>query len=663
MKTNLVSISKIFTEKLFRIPDYQRGYAWKEKQLKDFWNDIIQLEKDKNHYFGVLTLEKVLEEQYKLWDDDLWIIESKSFDPYYVVDGQQRLTTTIILVQSIIERIIDVGILNYTTSDEIIKKFIYESKDKGISKSYIFGYEIDNPSHEFLKKNIFKDNSDNSDLIQETIYTHNLESAKKFFLEKLKNLSHPEIEILYKKITQHLLFNIYSMSEDIDVYITFETMNNRGKPLSHLELLKNRLIYLSTKFNADNHDKRKLRNAINECWKVIYHQLGKNKEKPLDDDLFLHTHFSLYFSDFLRKEYYLSDYQYYSFHKIYQNSYKDYLLEEKFINKNIETHDITIDDIYKYVSSLKTSVEICYNLLNPEESQFNKNEKLFLKRIEKLDLLSVAPLLMIFFQKANEQLNENSRYDLLVVIERYLFVSTFLNNYNYRTIFLNLSKDLQNTNMKLDKVISKIQHETDNVLKEYNFNELSKRYRENGYYQSKIINYFLYEYEMSLKEKSKTNRDKIQWETYFIKDSYYYDNKSIEHIYPQRPKKECWDSFNKYDTKERKILRHVIGNLVPLSTPKNASLGNKCFKEKIGDKTSSVGYKYGSYSEIELTNYDDWTAEEILRRSIKLILMLSKRWKITFGKIKDIVKFLNLEFVLEKEKLSIDEENKQIIKK
>ena len=41
MDSQLQSISKIFTEKLYRIPDYQRGYAWEEKQLKDYWNEIV----------------------------------------------------------------------------------------------------------------------------------------------------------------------------------------------------------------------------------------------------------------------------------------------------------------------------------------------------------------------------------------------------------------------------------------------------------------------------------------------------------------------------------------------------------------------------------------------------------------------------------------------
>ena len=45
MDNQLQSISRFFTEKIFRIPDYQRGYAWTDKQLKEFWSDIEQLEK------------------------------------------------------------------------------------------------------------------------------------------------------------------------------------------------------------------------------------------------------------------------------------------------------------------------------------------------------------------------------------------------------------------------------------------------------------------------------------------------------------------------------------------------------------------------------------------------------------------------------------------
>ncbi|HBO4120270.1 TPA: DUF262 domain-containing protein, partial [Pseudomonas aeruginosa] len=150
MQSELKSLSKIFSETIFRIPDYQRGYSWEHKHLKDFWNDIEQLPDGKSHYTGVLTLEPVSKENYEKWEDDIWIIESKRYTPMYIVDGQQRITTTIILLQCILERIKEDEQLNFTEKNEIKKKYIYETKDKGISKSYLFGYEKDNPSYEFL---------------------------------------------------------------------------------------------------------------------------------------------------------------------------------------------------------------------------------------------------------------------------------------------------------------------------------------------------------------------------------------------------------------------------------------------------------------------------------------------------------------------------------
>ena len=240
MDNQLLTLSKIFTERLFRIPDYQRGYAWTDKQLQDFCNALEQLGIDHNHYIGVLTLQDVHPEIYNKWEDDLWIINSKNYQPYFVVDGQQRLTTSIILIQSILERINNNESLNYTDRKDIQKKFIFDSKDTGISRSYIFGYEKDNPSYEFLKTKIFLEKS-TSNIGEETIYTQNLENAKQFFISRLKKMDINQLEKLYKKITQQLLFNIFTITEDVDVCVAFETMNNRGKPLSYLELLKKQI--------------------------------------------------------------------------------------------------------------------------------------------------------------------------------------------------------------------------------------------------------------------------------------------------------------------------------------------------------------------------------------------------------------------------------------
>ncbi len=59
MANELQPLSVLFQNRLFRIPDYQRGYAWKHGQLADFWDDLMNLHEDKYHYTGLLSLKVV----------------------------------------------------------------------------------------------------------------------------------------------------------------------------------------------------------------------------------------------------------------------------------------------------------------------------------------------------------------------------------------------------------------------------------------------------------------------------------------------------------------------------------------------------------------------------------------------------------------------------
>ena len=102
--TKLLSLSEIFNNKIFRIPDFQRGYSWEERQLDDFWEDIQNLNPNKVHYIGLLTVEPVKNSEIiniEKWNDDLWLLK-KGMSAYYVIDGQQRLTTLIILLHEIL---------------------------------------------------------------------------------------------------------------------------------------------------------------------------------------------------------------------------------------------------------------------------------------------------------------------------------------------------------------------------------------------------------------------------------------------------------------------------------------------------------------------------------------------------------------------------------
>lgn len=60
----LKSLDEIFEKRLFRIPDYQRGYAWETKQLTDFWEDLLNMHNGSQHYTGLITISEATEEEW-----------------------------------------------------------------------------------------------------------------------------------------------------------------------------------------------------------------------------------------------------------------------------------------------------------------------------------------------------------------------------------------------------------------------------------------------------------------------------------------------------------------------------------------------------------------------------------------------------------------------
>ena len=110
----LESLKSIFKDRIFKIPDHQRGYAWTTKQLKDFWEDLVNLPPDKFHYTGLLSLKRVEKNIWENWNDERWLVEERRFKAFHIVGGQQRLTTFVIFIQAISEQL----------------KSIIENKDK-----------------------------------------------------------------------------------------------------------------------------------------------------------------------------------------------------------------------------------------------------------------------------------------------------------------------------------------------------------------------------------------------------------------------------------------------------------------------------------------------------------------------------------------------------
>lgn len=667
MANELQSLSVLFQNRLFRIPDYQRGYAWKHEQLTDFWEDLLNLHEDRYHYTGLLSLKSVNRQDVKNWDDDEWLLDI-GYKPYHVVDGQQRLTTFSILMYEIVAFVkalpenaekdnADI-FLGFESLKDIIAKYIARKRPpQNIITTYLFGYETDNPSANYLKYKVF--NEPFGGTVFETYYTKNLKYAKNFFSDNLVAIFESDgiegIERIYKKMTLRLMFNLHEIEDDYDVFVAFETMNNRGKKLTNLELLKNRLIYLTTLFDEaelDKADKESLRKNINDAWKEVYYQLGRNQNAPLSDDDFLRAHWITYFrysrkagDDYIR--FLLGKFSaknVFEKHTVTQTVDEpvtdyDYDTDENDNDSDIPEEVETVlvsklapSEINDYVNSLKSLAEYWYYSFFPNESGFTDTEKVWIGRLNRIGIGYFRPLVAVAL--SSEKASPDERIDLFTAIERFIFLDFRLGGFqsNYQSsVYYNKARNVLNDGETLSSVAVELNNTADadmeSAMKSFAARTKRRFDAGDGFYGWRDLRYFLYEYEYD--KAVKNNIEKVDWNMFTRVEK---DKVTIEHILPQTPTKWYWrNMFRAYSADEIKQLSASLGNLLPLSQSINSSLQNDSFYEKKNPSAKGRrGYINGSHSEIEVAQEQEWTAQHILDRGIMLLDFMAKRWQLKF---------------------------------
>lgn len=674
----LQSLSQIFNKRIFRIPDYQRGYAWQGQQLRDFWEDIVNLQSDRYHYTGLLSLKKLnQEESRKLGNDDSWLLDS-GFDAYHIVDGQQRLTTFVIMLNEIIEFTCKLPDNNGKSDDDIYLGFdnIRDIKAKYISRkrppenliiTYMFGYENDNPSAEYLKYKVL--GQEYGGTIKETYYTKNLKYAKEFFGKELQAYYEKKgiegINELYRKLTLKLMFNIHEIKDDYDVFVAFETMNNRGKRLTNLELLKNRLIYLTTLYSSDIFDetnKIALRQRINETWSEVYYQLGRNENNLLSDDEFLRAHWIMYYS-YSRKrgdDYIKFLLRKFSHKSIFENIIEVDPDEEEptvLMSDQQDNDDMEIDssqkivtdeflhpeEIIDYVNSLKETAEYWYYTFYPEKCpDITEEEQVWIEKLNRIGIGYFRPIVAVsLIPKLGYSKDE--RIAFYKAVERFIFI-TFrmaMSQSSYKSSdYYRKTREVYMGNMSLSDVTEDLTNTTNenaaDAVRVF-ITKMNKRFiSQEGFYSWRELRYFLYEYEYSLASKYKL--DKLSWAdlTKVVKDKI-----TVEHILPQTPTKLYWrNNFRQFTPEEIKTLSASLGNMLPLSQSINSKLQNDSFDDK-----KARGYSNGCHCEIEISKEDSWDAKHIYDRGMKLLSFMETRWDFKFEDTKQKEDLLHVSFV------------------
>ncbi|WQZ62685.1 DUF262 domain-containing HNH endonuclease family protein [Helicobacter pylori] len=571
----LLNLDGVIEKGVFEIPSYQRGYAWQMKQLEDFWNDLEHVSKLENkfHYMHSLTLRKS--------DDDFGDID------FEIIDGQQRLATSLILL----------GLLAKITQNKDPKHSLANLKS-------ILSYKY------YGLNEAFRAITEEEDLekFKTSFYAKNLISAYEFFKEKTSNITNPTLNKLLDALTKKMLFSVVELNDDrIDPFSSFETINNRGKDLSTLELLKNRLHFVSHKI-CDEEDLENLQQEINDTYTRIYHDLRFFKDDHLEGFL---KHFVAYYygenSKF--KERLLNTA--FDAHKKYHSSYDEY---EK------------INDLLLYLS-YSSKVWVFLHMPNDKELEIEITPKMrsLLDKMRRLNALSDNAFLPLLLSLLTIQLAVRSGSErhyttqelevLLEYLERFGFlVYGVAGKDTAKKEWIRLAfKAIQACRFWGDKItiedlptlekdFFKGEHSGLKLLENnINFNNAKKWYE-----WKNALNYLLYEYELYHNPETTLNFDS--------------SIESIEHILPRKPDQGY--SAKEKDWAKNPHIVHALGNLLLIAKNANSSLSNKPFEEK------RKAYLKGSYSEKEVAKNASFGVVEIQERSEKLLDFLIARYRI-----------------------------------
>ncbi|GAA7121770.1 DUF262 domain-containing protein [Helicobacter pylori] len=589
----LLNLDGVIEKGMFEIPSYQRGYAWQERQLKDFWNDLEHVSKlgDKFHYMHSLTLRELENE-----------FENSAFE---IIDGQQRLTTSLILL----------GLLAKITQNK-------DPKYSLINLEPILSYKYYGLSEAF--RAITEEEKDLKAFKTSTsFYAKNLIDAYAFFKEKISDTPVETLEKMFDALIKKMLFSVVGLNDNrIDPFSSFETINNRGKDLSTLELFKNRLHFVVHKI-CEGKKLEKLQQEINDTYTLIYHDLRQFEDAHLES--FLKHFVAYYYGE--------------------KGDFKKRLLEMEFNAHKRYTDNTNFDDEYERIDDLLFYLSYSskvWNFLHTLDEKsialiVDDNKKLemeitpkmrgLLEKMRRLNALSdnaFLPLLLSLLtiqrvgRSANEQPYTTQELEgLLEYLERFGFLiygvagkNTAKNEWielafeAFRAFRYGEENIVIEKLPTLEKSFFNRQGNSGLELLEESIH--SKKNTEKWYGWGKALNYLLYEYELHHNPETTLNFDS--------------SIESIEHILPQKPD-QGYSAKEKSWAKNPHIV-HALGNLLLIAKNANSSLSNKPFDEKRKE------YLKGSYSEKEVAKNASFGVAQIKERSEKLLDFLIARYRI-----------------------------------
>ncbi|MCU7558428.1 DUF262 domain-containing protein [Macrococcus capreoli] len=545
-------VESYLQEDIFYIPEYQRGYSWEESQLDDFWEDLTQMHNDHeldSHFLGQIVIHSNREDKRK-----------------YIIDGQQRTSTVIILLdafrttfksfnnqdaQYAVEDITSKYIGRYSNNTNELRLHLGKN-DFEVFRNYIQSSEKKILNQKHLSKSE-----------QRIIFASDYFKRKIFeYIDGISDVNTKFISLkrLYESLIRKMLV-MYVETDDInEAFIIFETLNARGKDLETSDLLKNHVFRIAG-------------NKIDEIqseWNNMIETIGKIEP-----------------TKFIRH---------------YWNSQNKFI-REKDLYKSLRKKVTSPEIANALVKELSILSEVYVALNNPKENIYFTNNQLN-EKIQEMNVLNAKSYFPIILSLVASDYDEEDILKVLkaiecLVVRNFVVAGKVANKYekSFSKIAYEINDDEHKERLKsVDEIILEIKKETISDEEfQYSFSQFSVK-------KTAVIRYIL-----------RAVNNYYNSETRIINDN---SKVHIEHIMPKSLSKG-WE----ISTDEHEEYLQKLGNLTLLGDEYNRNATNKTFEFK---------KEIYANSQIKITNdlinHQTWSINDIKKRQENLAKIALEIW-------------------------------------
>lgn len=550
----------------YRVPPFQRDYSWTEDEWDDLWQDILGLfdeDGESSHYMGYLVLQSS---------------DNKQFD---IIDGQQRITTISVMILAALGHLQDM-VTNKLDAENNVKR------KEQLQSSYI-GY-LDPVS--LVSRSKLELNRHNNRFYQTYLVPleklpqrglnaseHQLRKAFIWFKDRIKSRcgmtasSGRDLAVFLDGLVDKLFFTVITVTDELNAFKVFETLNARGVRLSATDLLKN---YLFSVISTQDTHEAELK-SLEERWERIVGLLGSES-----------------FPEFLR---------------VFWNS-RNKLVRKSDLFKTIRKRITTREAAFELLRNLDQSAAVYAALRDPQDSSWNKDEKQALAQLLMFNVRQPLAMLMACHNKfyAVDKASFTRILKAITVVSFRYNVICNLQTHEQERLYNDIAWKVSAGNFEHASDVIATLRDVYPEDAEFKTAFSEKELRTTNSRNKKVVRYILFEI-----ERQCSGQD-------FDFESATYN---LEHILPEHPS-EAW-SYIEESKQDRLIYR--IGNMTPLETSRNRDLGNGDYPSKRQVFEQSVF----QITQAIAKHYETWEEQKIESRQKQLANIAAGIWKIEFG--------------------------------